>query len=78
MYIYVMRFQISYIKLHHTLYSINYGNCEGAGPLMHMEKIQAHMWKVRMLGKYMKATDEDRRQIKMKWKLQDKKRMCKY
>ena len=35
MYIYVMKFQISYIKLDHTLYSINFGNCEGDGPLMH-------------------------------------------
>lgn len=45
---------------------------------MHIEKIQADKWKVRMPGKYMKATDEGRRQMKMKWKLQDKKRMCKY
>ena len=31
---------ISYIKLDHTLSSINYGNCKG---LMHKEKIQADM-----------------------------------
>ena len=49
MYIYVMRFQISYIKLDHTLYSINYGNCEGAGPLMHVEKIQADMLRLWLL-----------------------------